>query len=66
MYGNLFCRSTQKRSIDSVNGCLEKRGLEDGKTKKMVHDGNERQRFLKGHTRALSQGMKPDGMEVSL
>ena len=48
-----------KRSIDSVNDCLKKRGLNVGQARRMVYDMNEWREVVRGDTWGYSLGDEP-------
>ena len=48
-----------KRRVDSMNDCLNKRGLIVGETRRMAYDRNEWQQFVKGNAWGMAEGMNP-------
>ena len=49
----------QKIWTDTVKECLKKRGLDVMQERRMVHDRNEQQEFVRGNAWGVTQGMNP-------
>ena len=48
---------TQKRWIDTVKGCLRKRGLDIRQARRMVYDKSVWRVFGRGYARGVTRGM---------
>ena len=48
-----------KRWIDTMKGCLKKRGLDVRKTSKILHDKSVWRGFRRGNTWGVARGMNP-------
>ena len=57
--GSCLVGGPQKRWIDSVNNCLQKRALDVGQTRRMLYDRNEWPVFVKGNVWGIARGMNP-------
>ena len=50
---------SRKRVINTVKGCLKKKVLDVRQVRRMVHDGNEWRRFVRGNAWFVVRGMNP-------